>query len=389
MPGGLLDESAARRRILLDDRLVLYAGANMPSERAEAAYQAALSAYPAMGAPFDKEQPDTELVSRLEREVAARAASLFGAEWAEVRLPGCTLANLAVFLALTRPGDLMLGPAARHGGHLSQRRGGTPEIAGLRVEDLPFDGAACRLDSGAAAEKIRALRPTLVLLGRSVVVRADLIEAVVDAAREVAAITVYDASHVAGLIAGGVFPNPFDAGVDLVTTSTYKTLQGRPHALILGRSTEHRKRISAVITQRLIANADAGKLPSLLVTLREAEDSIAEYARRVVANASALAMALRARGRAVVAPEETDAFTHQLLLPWHPQQPVVQGMRAFEAAGILIGTCADPRMDGRHALRIGTQFITTRGLGPQDMAGVADRLTAVAAGDGENWRMAD
>src|SRR5690606_10792725 len=111
--------------------------------------------------------------------VRERICALFGAQWAEPRLPSCTIANLAVYHAFSKPGDLLLAPAAAHGGHLSQRRGGTPSLAGLVVKDLPFDTRQCVLDAPRAADLVRELRPTLVMLGRSVIIKPDDIEPVV------------------------------------------------------------------------------------------------------------------------------------------------------------------------------------------------------------------
>jgi len=371
----LLAMAAARGAALRDGRVVLYAGANLPSEEAQQAYSVALSAYPAMGPSFAKEQPDTDLVSGLEVAVRERICSLFGAAWAEPRLPSCTIANLAVFHAFGRPGDLLLAPAAAHGGHLSQRRGGTPELAGLRVTDLPFDSRACRLDARAAAEQVRTLRPSLVMLGRSVIITPDDIEPVVAAAREVGAKTIFDASHVSGLIAGGTFPNPLALGVDVLTSSTYKTLPGRPHSLIAGSNAEDGERLARFIDRALLANYDAGKLPSLLVTLQQAEADGGAYARRICAASQTFAVVLRELGVAVIAPDAGEVFTHQVLVPMSSVRDAAATIKALEQKGILVGTCNDPTTPGAYALRVGTQFIIASGQDEQ-VSNIVRRLAA-------------
>lgn len=370
----LLAACADRLPQLETQRLMLYAGANLPSPRAIAAYNPALSAYPAMGPTGHKEQPDTDLVSELETFASQAAMTLFGAAWAEVRLPSCTLANLAVFHAYCRPGDKVLAPAAEHGGHLSQRRGGTAELAGLVVEDLPFDRRHCRLDAAHAAETITHTRPRLVVLGRSVMVKADDIGPVVSAARAVGAKTLFDASHVLGLIAGGTYPNPFDAGVDLISSSTYKTLPGRPQGLVLGRNPDDAPALRNLLDTRLLANYDAGRLPSLAVTLSEAQTGGREYATRIVSNSAALHRALVDTGLPVIGANDGEVHTHQLLLPLSLDADPRAVMHALQAQGILIGTCVDPSREGHQALRLGTQFITRQGMEVSDMTEVAQLL---------------
>lgn len=363
-----------RTRQLSEARLVLYAGANLPSAEVIGAYAPGLSAYPAMGPSFAKEQPDTDLVSCLEQRVEALACEVFDAAWAEVRLPSCTLANLAVFHAFAAPGDLLLAPAAAHGGHLSQRRGGTPELVGLRVEDLPFDPAAGQLDGTRAAAQVLQREPQLVMLGRSVLLRPDDIDEVVHAAHAVGALVIFDASHVSGLIAGKAFPNPFEAGVDLVTTSTYKTLPGLPQGLVLGRKPEHAATFKAFLDQYFLANYDAGRLPCLLQLLNEVKQDGEGYARRITGNTLALAAALRDEGLPVMAAATLEQATHQLLIPLGENADPRAVMGQLERGGIVVGTCADPSRVGRHALRLGTQVITRLGFGAEDMRGVAGRL---------------
>mgnify|MGYP001419247176 CR=1 FL=1 len=373
----LLADSAGRLPQLQQERLMLYAGANIPSANAMAAYSPALSAYPAMGPTGCKEQPETELVSELETFASHAAMTLFGAAWAEVRLASCTLANLAIFHAYCQPGDKVLAPAAEHGGHLSQRRGGTAQLAGLEIEDLPFDRRNCRLDTNRAVEQIGRSRPKLVVLGRSIMIKADDIVSVVQAARNVGAKTLFDASHVLGLIAGRVYPNPFDAGVDLISSSTYKTLPGRPQGLVLGRDPQDARPLRDLLDTRMLANYDAGRLPSLAVTLSEARANGEEYAANIVSNSSALHRSLLDAGWPILGANSGEVHTHQLLLPLSTSVDPRAVMRELQTYGILIGTCVDPSSAGHQALRLGTQLITRQGLRTHQMPDVASLLTQV------------
>lgn len=372
----LLARSAARGETFADGCLLLYAGANLPSSSAQAAYSPALSAYPAMGPSFAKEQPDTDLVSHLEVAVRSEICSIFGANWAEPRLPSCTFANLAIFHAFSRPGDILLAPAAAHGGHLSQRRGGTPELAGLVVQDLPFDAENCCLDAHSTAALIRDLRPNLVMLGRSVMIKPDDVGPVVEAAKETGSKTIFDASHVSGLIAGGTFPNPLSLGIDIMTSSTYKTIPGRPHSLIAGRNPLDGEHLAAFLDRTMLANYDAGKLPSFLITLQGVKAQGKLYAQRIIANSEALARELRRLDVTIIAPVEGEVFTHQVLIPINNDASAATTIEKLESRGILVGTCADPKQQGGYALRLGTQFLTAQGLDVQDMASVASQLSS-------------
>lgn len=373
--------AALARGTAFDSRIVLYAGANLPASDVLAAYQPALSAYPAMGPSFAKEQPEVDIVSGLEQAISARICALFNATWAEPRLPSCTMANLAVFHCFGKAGDLMLGPAAAHGGHLSQRRGGTPDLAGLVVEDLPYDIANVCLDAEAAARMVFEKKPALVLLGRSVIIKPDDLAPVIAAAKAVGAKTIYDASHVLGLIAGGSFPNPLDLGVDLITSSTYKTFPGRPHAIVAGRNPQDGADLARFIDTKFMANGDNGRLPQLLMSLIDAQESIADYAAKITQTSRAMTQALRAAGITVIAPQDHETFTHQILIPLAANCPPRAAMEALQAKGVLIGTCADPTRAGGAALRLGTQYITRHPREGQSPAQIAAIFTAIFAPD--------
>ncbi|NDV85441.1 glycine hydroxymethyltransferase [Aurantimonas aggregata] len=360
---------------LRHERLILYAGANILTPALESAFDATLSLMPYMGPPHDKEQPGSDFAASLEILTSRLACEVFEAAWADCRLPSCTIANLAVFACFTTPGDTILAPAASDGGHLSQRRGGTPSLFGLDIVDLPFDAAGQCLDAPAAAALIRAHRPRLVMLGRSVMLGPDTLEPVVSAARETGALTVYDLSHVAGLAAGGVFPNPLRAGVDLLTMSTYKTLAGPTGAIVAGTDPEMGARFAAFVDGALLANQDLSRLPALAGALAEFRDG-GTYARRTVDLATSLKAALAAAGLPVLLPE-APAQSHQVVVPIGDLDATKAAMAALERGHLLVGRCPVPGEPGSHGLRFGSQLAARIGMAPVSLTAVAEAVATL------------
>jgi glycine hydroxymethyltransferase len=360
---------------LRHERLILYAGANILTPALEAAFDPTLSLMPFMGPPHDKEQPGSDFAASLEVLTSRLACEVFGAGWADCRLPSCTIANLAVFACFTTPGDTILAPAASDGGHLSQRRGGTPSLFGLDIVDLPFDAARQALDAPGAAALVRAYRPRLVMLGRSVMLGPDGLGPVVEAARDTGALTVYDLSHLAGLVAGGAFPNPLREGVDLVTMSTYKTLAGPTGAIVAGADSDTGARFAEFVDGALLANQDAARLPPLAGALAEFRAG-GSYARRTIDLASALKTALAAAGLPVLLPG-APARSHQVVVPIGDLAATKTAMAALELGHLLVGRCPVPGEPGRHGLRFGSQLAARTGITPNSLAAVADAVAAL------------
>lgn len=347
-----------------DKALVLYAGCNIPCQNASSLYAPSLSAMPAMGVPDAKEQPGTQTVAALEVALAEVASKIFNATWADARLQSCTIANLAIYHAFGERG-VMLSPSPLHGGHFSQVGGGTPDVVGLSTLDLPFDAKKQGLDTEATVHQIRKTRPKLVMLGRSVLLEPEDIEPVAEAASSVGAITIYDGSHVAGLIAGGVFPNPLNLGVDIMTMSTYKTLGGPPGAIVCGKHIENRDVFTSAVNSAFLANQDAARYPVLLASLLAFRDG-SDEPRRVLENAIAFKNALIENGLPVLLPNR-QAASHQVVVPTGSLPQTLSAMRALEAASLLVGRCPHPGMPGQFALRFGVQYVTRLGLDPEAM----------------------
>lgn len=388
------EEAASRAAGLLADyrrrsagQVQLYAGTNVLSPLAESLMAPDVGMMPAIGAPGAKQQPGTDEISDLERLVEAEALALFGGEWAEVRLQSGTYANAAVYLALTAPGDLIAVIGANNGGHTSHHASGSAGALGRQVVELPFDPARSIVDDAAAALLVRHRNPRLVMLGASLILAPYETEMLVAACRDTGALLVYDASHVAGLVAGGCFQNPFELGCDVVTTSTYKSLGGPPGGLVIGRDRTYEAALRRIVVGPLTSNYDASRLPALAVSLAEARAFMPDYASAMLANARSLAAALMACGIELLPPHPPR--THQVAIRCGSRAEAEILLRRAEAAGLIFGMAAVAGSPGLGALRLGTQAVTRLGADADHMKAIARELAAILGGDDPAKRRAE
>ena len=345
------------------DTAVLYAGTNLPNPSLQCIDSTALGMMPAIGAFARKQQPNVEVLGRLEHSVEARLRSLFGGVFADARPLSASLANLAIFCAfLTGRRNTVLSLSPECGGHPSQNEQGVLAHMRAHVVALPFAGDEQRLDAAEAARLISRLKPRLVIYGPSTLVRASEIERVVAAARRVGAPFVFDASHVAGLIAGGMFPNPLDAGADFLTASTYKTLACPPGGFIVGASRKWEEPVRAAVSPVLHSNYDAQRLLRLRFALDDVAAFHRDYSVAVLENARALREALVSAGLTIVSPCDGRFGTHQVLVELGGKQRTATAVNRLHAASIATSACRIPGAPQRWALRLGTQLIARRGM---------------------------
>ncbi|HET8581569.1 MAG TPA: serine hydroxymethyltransferase [Candidatus Paceibacterota bacterium] len=329
-----------------------------------------------------------EFTDAIETLAIERAKALFGAAFANVQPHSGSNANLAAYLALLAPGDTVLGMDLSHGGHLTH---GAPVTAAAsfyrfvryRMQD-PDTGA---IDYDALRQLALAERPKILLAGFSAYPRALDYERLATIAHEAGALAVMDAAHIAGLIAGHALPNPLDAGFDVMTATTHKTLRGPRGGLILTRDdAQIAKRIDKALFPGLqggpLMHAIAGKA----VAFREAaEPSFRAYAAQVLANAKAMERVFRARGVRLIG----GGTDNHLLLADVMGSLGVSGKEAealLDAAGLTVNKnviADDPRPPlDPSGIRFGTPAISTRGFDEEGSARVAElMLDALAAKD--------
>ena len=332
-------------------------------------------------------------VDRIERLAIYRAMELFHADHANVQPHSGANANEAVYYAWCEPGDKILAMNLAHGGHLTH---GSPVTRSAHIwnfiaygvneeGDIDYD----ELERLALQEK-----PKIILVGYSAFMKIPDFERVAKIGKKIGALLMADMAHVAGLIAGGVHPNPLDHGFHVMTTTTHKTLRGPRGGLILSKgkvSSPLRKpektleNIPTLIDRSVFPGTQGGPLEHIIaakaVAFGEAlKPSFKEYAAKIVENAKTLADELMKRGFIL----QGGGTENHLVLVNVEKSFGINGKfyeKALDKVGLTLNANALPgdkaaafRPSG---VRLGTPAITTRGMGKPEMRQIAEWMEEV------------
>ncbi|MEX0934794.1 MAG: serine hydroxymethyltransferase [Candidatus Paceibacterota bacterium] len=324
-----------------------------------------------------------EYTDAIETLAIERAKKLFGAGFVNVQPLSGAPANIAAYFALCEPGDTILGMDLSHGGHLTHGHPVTAMTDVFRfVRYKMKDVETGEIDYDALREVARKEKPKLILAGFSAYSRELDYNAFVEIAREVGAYTMMDAAHIAGLIAAGVLANPFDAGFDIVTTTTHKTLRGPRGGMIMTRDDEDiARRIDKAIFPGLQGGPHMNVVAAKAVAFGEALDpSFKEYASQVLLNAKAMERVFLKRGVRLIG----GGTDNHLILADVFGSLDITGARAEEVldeVGITLNKnviADDPRKPlDPSGIRFGTPAITTRGFGEEECEKVAECMVDV------------
>ena len=328
----------------------------------------------------DRYYEGQQQIDRLEELCVQRAKELFGAGHVNVQPYSGSPANQAVYVAFAEPGDKVMGMSLAHGGHLTH--GAEVSVSGRFYEPVSYgvDPRSGRLDFGEIADLAQRHRPKLLFCGATAYPRVIDFERFAEIGRNAGAIVVADIAHISGLVAAGVHPSPVPH-VDIVTTTTHKTLRGPRGGMIMCRA-EYAEAVDKAVFPGLQGGPHNHVTAAIAVALREAASGeFHEYAARVVSNAKTLAASLSARGFDLVS-GGTD--NHLLLIDVSNKGLTGHQMaKALDAAGIVCNrnlVPGDPRPARRPSgIRIGTPAITSRGFGDEEMFQLADWMEQVAA----------
>jgi len=367
--------------------LELIASENFASQAVMEAQGSVLTNKYAEGLPSKRYYGGCEYVDAIEELAIERAKELFGAAWANVQPHSGAQANFAVFLALLKPGDTIMGMDLSHGGHLTH--GSPVNVSGkwFNVVQYGVDETTQQLNFEAIRKLALEHKPKLIVCGYSAYPRTIDFQAFRAIADEVGAYLLADMAHIAGLVAAGVHPNPVPV-CDVVTTTTHKTLRGPRGGLILCRDAEFAKQFDKAV----FPGSQGGPLEHVIaakaVAFGEAlQPSFKAYAKQVVANAQALAARIKERGIDVVSAgtdnhivlldlrgigmtgkvadllvSDVHITANKNTVPFDPQSP-------FVTSGLRLGTAAcTTRGFDEDAFREVADVIADRLLNPEDSA---------------------
>lgn len=365
--------------------LQLIAGENFTSSAVLAALGSTLANKYAEGYPGRRYYGGCAEVDRAEELAVRRARALFGAEHANVQPHSGTAANLAAYAAVLAPGDTILAMSLPHGGHLTH--GSRVNFSGRWFHAVAYGVRESdeRIDYDQVRELARAHRPRLIVCGATAYPRLVDFAAFREIADEVGAYLMVDAAHFIGLVAGDAVPSPIPFA-DIVTCTTHKVLRGPRGGLILCRE-ELADRIDRAVFPFSQGGPHMHSVAAKAVALGEAAGAAYRvYARRVVANAQALAQGLQAEGMRAVS-GGTD--THLALLDLRGIG--VSGSdaeRRCERAGITLNKNAIPFDPVKpmiaSGIRVGTAAVTTQGMTETDMKEIALLIGRAAREDDES-----
>jgi len=321
-------------------------------------------------------------LAELEKRALADACALFHAAAADLRALSGHVAGSAVILGLCRAGDLVMELNDIAGGHRLAEKLAKARLVDLRVEAVPFDGAAMQVDAPATVKRIAEAKPRLVILGSSNYLFPTPLSDIAAACHAAGARLIVDAAHVLGLIAGGQFPQPLDDGADLVVSSTHKTLAGPQGGIILARSADILDELLPALYPGLVTNHHLMRIPAMIALFAEWRGHGEAYARAIVANAVGLAGELAALGVPVVTTALGPTRSHTLLIKTRGMgRSAADLTRRLEAAGVLVTSCKLPAEQGGEGLRLGVQELTRRGLAAPGLPPLAEIVKAALTTD--------
>ena len=352
--------------------IILIASENYTSKAVMEAQGSTLTEKYAEGYPGRRYYAGCENVDVAERLAQERAKQLFGAQHANVQPHSGVQANMAVYFALLKPGDTVMGMRLDQGGHLSH--GSPVNFSGQMYKFVSY-GVSKETEANdydEVARLAREHRPKLIVAGASSYPRAIDFAAFRRTADEVGALLHVDMAHYAGLIAADIYPDPVPHA-QLITSTTQKTLRGPRGAFVLCTS-EYADAIDKSVFPGIQGGPFMHTIAAKAVCFGEAlKPDFRQYQEQVLSNARAMADELRAQGLRIVS-GGTDS--HLLLVDVTPLGTTgAAAERALESVGIILNRNAipyDPRPPRTTSgVRIGTPAITSRGFGGEDARVVA------------------
>lgn len=382
---GLVEAMAAKNRAIHEMQCFnLNPATNVMNPRAEALLASGIGSRPSLGYPGDKYEMGLEAIEEIEVVCAELCAEVFGAAYAEIRVPSGAIANLYGFMATCQPGDPIIAPPASIGGHVTHHDAGCAGLYGLDIHHAPVNGDGYTVDLDGLRTLAKEVRPKLITIGGSLNLFEHPVAEVRAIADEVGALVLFDAAHQCGIIAGKAWKNPLAEGAHLMTMSTYKSLGGPPGGLIVTSNAAVAEKLDTIAFPGMTANFDAAKSAALAVTMADWQAEGETYAAAMVEMASVLAGELAQHGLPVFAGDKEFTRSHQFAIEAKGFGGGQAASKTLRKAGFLacgIGLPIDPVEGDMNGLRIGTPELARWGMTAGDMPRLAELIARALRGN--------
>jgi glycine hydroxymethyltransferase len=361
------------------EKVLLIASENFASPAVLAAQGSLMTNKYAEGYPGRRYYGGCQYMDVVESLAIERAKQIFGADHVNVQPHSGAQANMAVYFAVLKPGDAILGMDLAHGGHLTH--GSRVSFSGIlyRAYSYGVDRTTERIDYDAVRKMAEECRPRLIVVGASAYPRTLDFPKFHEIAKAVGAYLMVDIAHIAGLIAAGLHPSPIPYA-DFVTTTTHKTLRGPRGGMVMCKA-EYAKALDKAVFPGLQGGPLMHVIAAKAVALKEAlSPGFKKYQQHVLANAKALARGLQKRGFRIVS-GGTD--THLMLVDVAKSKGMTgkEAEAALDEAGITVNKNAIPFDEKPPAIasgiRLGTPIVTTRGMRAKEMDEIAAAIDKV------------
>lgn len=324
----------------------------------------------------------TQYIDEVEALCVELLKLAFRSRYADHRLMGSMLGNMAVYHALAKPGDVIMSAAQPVGGHSSNRLDGPAGFRGLKIVDVPFDPVELEIDLPAFARTARQVKPVLVVMGMSMTLFPLPVREMSSIIAEWGGKFIFDGAHQAGLIAGGQFQDPLNEGAAVLTGSAGKTFSGPQSGIIVWNDPQLTRPIADTIFPVLAATHQVNRVAALAVSAAEMLEYGRFYMAQIVKNSQALGKALDECGIPVVGASRGYSRTHQVIANVRQFGGGLDVAHKLAEASIITNKNLVPGdkpadWDQPSGLRMGTIETTRLGMREQDMdtiAGFIERI---------------
>lgn len=324
----------------------------------------------------------TQHVDEIEGLCIELLKRVFRCRYVDHRLMGSMIGNLAVYTALTEPGDVIMSVAQSVGGHSSNRQDGPAGVRGLKVVDVPFDPVELEVDLDQFRKTAPLVKPGLVALGLTMALFPFPLKEMREVVAEWGGRIFFDGAHQLGLIAAGLYQDPLRAGADVVTGSAGKTFSGPQSGIILWDDPGLTEPITHAIFPVLVATHQVNRVAALAVSAAEMLAFGGAYMGQIVRNAKALGAALDRRGVPVLCAHKGYTETQQVIADVRRFGGGFEVAQRLARANIitnknLIPTDRPEDWDRPRGLRMGTIEVTRLGMGEAEMDAIAEFMARV------------